>query len=312
MARLGFSIDQRPRYAADDVPAERPPFPPTSLPPGLLLAGKYELGTPIGWGAHSVVYSATHRLLQRKAAVKVLAKTDDESERRFAREAKLAGSLSHPNIVEVYEIGRMDDGRAFLVMEFLEGESLEDRLQRIGPFSIADAMRVGQEVLFALAVAHESQILHRDLRPQNIFMAQTRDGETLKILDFGVSRKFGGEDSILTRPGTFLGDVQYVAPEQLYEDSSIDQRTDIYAVGVLLYRLLTGEPPFAGKALQLLTAVVEHMPPAPSTRRPELTSDVDRVILTAMAKRMDDRFNDAESMAEALRLTSLFSSYVTE
>ncbi|MCB9596458.1 MAG: serine/threonine protein kinase [Sandaracinaceae bacterium] len=290
----------------------RPPFNPNSLPPGMVLAGKYELAQPIGWGENSVVYEATHKLLERKAAVKVLAKTDEESERRFAREAKLAGSLSHPNIVEIYEVGRLEDGRAFLAMEFLVGETLEERLLRIGPFSIHDAMKAGQELLYALAVAHENQIVHRDLRPQNVFMAETRDGEVLKVLDFGVSRRFGGEgDSILTRPGSFLGDIQYIAPEQLYEDGSIDQRTDIYAVGVLLYRLLTGSPPFTGRTAQLLIAVTESMPPAPSTRRPELTSDVDRVILTALAKKPADRFQDAESMAEALRLTSLFSSYVT-
>lgn len=277
-----------------------------------MLAGKYELGRSIGHGEHSVVYEATHRLLQRKAAVKVLAKTDDESERRFAREARLAGSLSHPNIVEVYEIGRLEDGRAFLAMEYLEGETLEDRLQRIGPFSIADAMKAGQQLLFGLAIAHENQIVHRDLRPQNIFMAQVRGEEILKIVDFGVSRRFGGEaDSMLTRPGTFLGDIQYVAPEQLAEDGQIDQRTDLYAVGVFLYRLLTGAVPFEGKSSRVVISIVEELPPPPSTRRPELTADVDRVILTALAKKQKDRFSDAESMAEALRLTSLFSSYVT-
>ena len=143
----------------------------------MVLAGKYELAQPIGWGENSVVYEATHKLLERKAAVKVLAKTDEESERRFAREAKLAGSLSHPNIVEIYEVGRLEDGRAFLAMEFLVGETLEERLLRIGPFSIHDAMKAGQELLYALAVAHENQIVHRDLRPQNVFMAETRDGE---------------------------------------------------------------------------------------------------------------------------------------
>ena len=289
----------------------RPPFNPVSLPPGTVLAGKYELAQPMGWGENSVVYEATHRLLQRKAAVKVLAKTDDESERRFAREAKLAGSLSHPNIVEIYEVGRLEDGRAFLAMEFLVGETLEERLARRGPFDIEEAMRVGQELLQGLAAAHENHIVHRDLRPQNIFMAQTRDGEALKILDFGVSRRFGSEgDSILTRPGSFLGDVQFIAPEQLYEDSTIDQRTDLYAVGVLLYRLLTGHPPSSGRPAQLLVAITEEMPAPPSHHRPELTSDVDKVILTALAKKQKDRFQDAESMAEALRLTSLFASYV--
>ncbi len=277
-----------------------------------MIAGKYELAGPVGWGEHSVVYESTHALLQRKAAVKVLARTDEESERRFAREAKLAGSLSHPNIVELYEVGRLTDGRAFLAMEFLEGETLEERLQRQGVFSVAEAMKAGQEVLFGLSVAHEAKIVHRDLRPQNLFMAQTRDGEVLKIVDFGVSRRFGGEgDSMLTRPGSFLGGIQYIAPERLYEDGEIDHRTDLYAVGVMLYRLLTGQAPFTGSTAKLLVAISEDLPPPPSAHRPELTPDVDKVILTALAKKQDDRFADAEAMAEALRLTSLFAGYTS-
>ena len=290
-----------------------PPFDPSSLPPGTLIAGKYKLGTAIGWGEHSVVYGSTHELLHRKAAVKVLAKTDEESERRFAREAKLAGSLSHPNIVELYEVGRLEDGRAFLAMELLEGETLEQRLQRIGPFSIEDAMTAGQALLYGLSAAHDAQIVHRDLRPQNLFMAQTRDGEVLKIVDFGVSRRFGGDaDSILTRPGALLGNLHYIAPEQLYEDGVIDHRTDLYAVGVLLYRLLTGRTPFDSKGASLLVEIAEETPPAPSTFRTELTSDVDKVVLTALSKEQGDRFEDAESMAEALRLTSLFAGYVSQ
>ncbi|MEC7522203.1 MAG: serine/threonine-protein kinase [Myxococcota bacterium] len=290
-----------------------PPFDPASLPPGTTLGGKYELGAPVGWGEHSVVYVATHRLLERKAAVKILAKTDEDSEKRFAREARLAGSLSAPNIVEVYEIGRMDDGRAYMAMEYLEGETLEDRLERQGPFSIHDAMSYGQQLLHALAVAHDAQIVHRDLRPQNVFMAQIRGEEVLKILDFGISRRFGNaSDSLLTKPGEFLGSAGFLAPEQLYEDGVIDHRTDLYAVGVLLYRLLTGRLPFEGKGSMLLLQVAEKMPPPPSQHRKELTPDVDRVILTALSKDKESRFADAEGMAEALRLTSLFAQYVSE
>lgn len=290
-----------------------PPFDPRSLPPGTTLGGKYKLGAPIGWGEHSVVYVATHRLLERKAAVKILAKTDDATEKRFAREARLAGSLSAPNIVEVYEIGRLDDGRAFMVMEYLEGETLEDRLQRKGPFSIHEAMSYGQQLLHALAVAHEAQIVHRDLRPENIFMARVRGEEVLKVVDFGISRRFGNAgDSHLTRPGELLGSVGFLAPEQLYEDGVIDHRTDLYAVGVLLYRLLTGRLPFEGKGSMLLIQVVEKEPAPPSAHRKELTADVDRVLLTALSKKKEDRFSDAEGMAEALRLTSLFAQYVSD
>ena len=290
-----------------------PPFRPSSLPPGTVVGTKYELGPAIGWGRHSVVYSAVHKLLQRKAAVKILAKTDEETEKRFAREAKLAGSLRHENIVEVYEIGRLEDGRAFLATEFLEGETLEERLAVTGPLSVPEAMRIGQEVLRGLEAAHEQKIVHRDLRPENLFLAIIRGEEVLKIHDFGVSRRFGDSaDSMLTQPGDVLGEAVYLAPEQLYEDGTIDQRTDIYAAGVLLYRLLTGQVPFEAKGPQLLLQIVEQDPPPPSAHRPELPADVDKVILGALAKDPEDRFVDAPAMAEALRLASLFSSYVVE
>jgi serine/threonine-protein kinase len=288
-----------------------PPFDPASIPPGTRVAGKYELGTAIGWGEQSVVYSAVHRLLQRKAAVKILGKRDAETERRFMREAKIAGALRHKNLVEVYEIGRLEDGRAFMATELLEGETLAQRLAQTGPLSIPEAMRIGQEVLRGLEAAHEQQVVHRDLRPENLFLAVVRGEEVLKILDFGLSRYFGdAADSMLTRPGDVVGEVAWLAPEQLYEDGQIDQRTDLYAVGVLLYRLLTGRMPFEQKGPQLLLAVVEQVPPPPSAYRKELTADVDRVVQCALAKDPKSRFPDAASMSEALRLAALFSSYV--
>lgn len=288
-----------------------PPFDPASLPPGTRVAEKYELGPAIGWGANSVVYSAVHRLLQRKAAVKILAHTDAESTKRFAREAQLAGSLRHANIVEVYEIGHLTDGRPFMVTELLEGEGLDARLEKTGPLSIPEAMRLGQELLRGLEAAHDKQIVHRDLRPENLFLAIIRGEEVLKILDFGISRRFGdASDSLLTRPGDVVGEAHCLAPEQLYEDGVIDQRTDLYATGVLLYRLLTGRMPFDAVGPTLLLHIVEKVPDPPSRHRPELTADVDRVLLCALEKDKEARFRDAPAMSEALRLASLFSSYV--
>lgn len=290
----------------------RPPFDPASLPPGTRVGGKYELGPPIGVGEHSVVYSALHVLLQRKAAVKVLAPTDALSERRFAREARLAGSLEHPNIVEIYEFGRLDDGRLFLAMEYLEGETVEQRMKGRGrPFEIPEAFDIGQAVLNALSAAHEKQIVHRDLRPANLFFAKVRGDEVLKVLDFGLSRHYGdASDSTLTSPGALIGAVAYLAPEQLYEDGVIDQRTDLYAAGVLLYQLLTGRLPFTNKGPSLLVDIVERAPEPPSKWRSELPKDVDRVILCALSKAPADRFEDAERMSEGLRLASLFAQYL--
>lgn len=290
----------------------RAPFDPASLPPGTRIAGKYELGPPIGFGEHSVVYSAVHRLLQRKAAVKIVALTDSLGEKRFAREARLTGSLEHPNIVEVYEVGRLEDGRPFLAMEYLEGETLEQRLRhRGGTLDIAEAMSIGQALLNGLAAAHEKQIVHRDLRPPNVFLAQVRGEEVLKILDFGVSRQFGdASDSTLTAPGTLVGGMHYLAPEQLYEDGVVDHRTDLYATGVLLYQLLTGKLPFGAKGPALLIDIVEKTPEPPSRYRAGLPADVDRVVMTALAKDPAKRFQSAEAMSEALRLAAIFASYM--
>ncbi len=145
-------------------------------------------------------------------------------------------------------------------MEYLEGETVEQRMRLRGLFGIDEAMAIGQAVLAGLTIAHENQIVHRDLRPQNLFLTEIRGEEVLKILDFGVSRQFGGNDSTLTAPGTLLGGVGYLAPEQLYEDGVIDHRTDLYATGVLLYELLTGRMPFDGKGPTLLMEIVEKAP----------------------------------------------------
>ena len=290
-----------------------PPFDPASIAPGTVLAGKYVIGASIGHGKVAVVYSATHRLLERKAAVKVIAFTDEKSIQRFSREARLAGSLTHENIVEVYDVGVLDDGRPFMATELLEGETLEERLEREGPLSIDSAMEIGQGVLAGLEAAHDELIVHRDLRPENIFLAKVRGELVVKILDFGISRRFGDvKDTNLTQPGSIVGEAAYHAPEQLFEDGVIDNRTDLYAMGILLYRALTNRVPFTKPGPRLLVSIVDEIPEPPSTHRKELTADVDRVILRALEKQASDRFADAASMSEALRLTSLFSSYETQ
>lgn len=291
---------------------KRPPFNPASLPPGTSIAGKYELGEAIGFGEHSVVYAALHRLLQRRTAVKILGAGEHEPDvvRRFAREARLAASIEHPNVVEVYDVGTLEDGRPFLAMEHLEGETVDDRLRREGPFPVATALDLGQAVLAGLAAAHEKRIIHRDLQPRNLFLARIRGEEVLKILDFGISRECGSGESTLTAPGAILGRVGYLAPEQLRMDRPIDHRVDLYATGVLLYELLTGREPFSGRGPSLLVDIAERAPEPPSRWRPELPADVDRVILSALSKSPDDRFADAEGMSEGLRLASIFAQYL--
>jgi serine/threonine protein kinase len=283
----------------------KPPFDPASLPAGTRLVNKYEIVQPIGWGEYSVVYLALHALLRRKAAVKVLAYTDELTMKRFSREARLGGSLRHPNIIEVYEVGTLPDGRPFLAMEYLEGETAAERFTTRGPFPVAEALHIGRAVLAGLAVAHENRIVHRDLRPENIFLARVRNEEVVKILDFGISRRFGSaNDSTITTPGTLLGDIGYLAPEQLAMNVVVDQRTDLYAVGVLLYRMLTGRMPFNAKGPYQLIEIVDKVPEAPSSIRSDLPRELDRVILCALEKKPEYRFQDAEKMDEALRMVT--------
>lgn len=291
----------------------RPPFDPGSLPPGTRVGGKYELGPPIGVGQHSVVYVALHRFLQRKAAVKVFAATDERGERRFAREARLAGSIEHPNVVKIYEVGRIDDGRPFLVMEYLEGETVEQRMRYRGhPFEIAEALDIVRALLNGLAAAHEKQIVHRDLRPANLFLAQVRAEEVLKILDFGISRRLDDlSDSTPASHETLYDKMGYLAPEQLDERTVVDHRTDLYSTGVLLYELLAGRKPFTSPGPALLADIAQKVPKPPSAWRPDIPKDIDHVVLKALAKRPEDRFESAEGMAEALRLASIFAQYLS-
>lgn len=283
----------------------------TLLEPGTFIADKYKIGRIITRADNSVVYRAEHRFLDRAVAVKVLAATDEASEKRFAREARLAGGLDHPNIVDVYELGYLKDGRAFMVLEHVGGESVRERVERDGPFSIADAMLFGRQALSGLTAAHEQQIVHRDLRPETVYIATIRGEPTLKIVDFGISRRYGADASGLTSPGTLLRKAGYLAPELLQDGAALDHRVDVYSCGVLLYYMLTGRPPFEGSPAALLTAILGEEPKPPSQIRPQLTADVDRVIITALAKRPEDRFPSAQAMSEALRITSLFAEYVT-
>ncbi|MGF1467535.1 MAG: serine/threonine-protein kinase [Sandaracinaceae bacterium] len=291
-----------------------PPFDPAELPPGTRLSGKYRLGPVIGAGMRSVVYLATHELLGRTVAVKVLAPGRDVMmERLFAREARHVSALAHPNIVEVYELGRLPDGRPYLVMEYLDGETVRDRMQREGLFSISAAVAIGRQVLDGLGAAHEKRIVHLDLRPENLSLVKVRGAEVVKILDFGISRRFGtGGDSILKTRESLLEHVTYVAPEQLFDEGVIDHRADIYSTGMLLYVMLTGTSPYDGRGAALVRQVAWTKPEPPSRLRPALTSEIDRVLLCALSKDPVQRFASAEEMGEALRLAALFADYLAD
>jgi len=271
--------------------------------------GPYAIESPVGAGGMGEVYRARDTRLDRTVAIKVLAPSlaaDVQFRTRFTNEARSISILDHPNICALFDVGEQD-GTAFLVMQYLEGETLATRLLR-GAMSLADALRTGREIADALAQAHRAGIVHRDLKPGNVML--TKSGA--KLLDFGLARGVRPEAvqavaSIaatvapdLTAQGTILGTFQYMAPEQL-EGKDADARTDIFAFGAVLYEMLTGRRAFEGKSqASLIAAILEHEPPALTTRLPVATPTLDRIVKTCLAKNPDARWQSAADLSREL------------
>jgi TolB-like protein/Tfp pilus assembly protein PilF len=247
-----------------------------------------------------VVYAARDERLGRIVALKTMALARDESaRRRFWREARAAASVNHPNVCQLYEVGE-DGGEPFIAMELLEGEALAERLRR-GPLSVAETLPIGLGMLSALAALHARGIVHRDLKPSNVFL--TPHG--VKLLDFGLAwtdpdlQRSMGSLSELTRSGAVLGTPRYMAPEQVTGEA-LDARSDLFALGAILFEMLAGRPAFGGRnAVEVLHATLHEQPPA-LTGSPALAA-VDRVIRRALAKRPAERPATADAMAEELR-----------
>jgi Tol biopolymer transport system component/predicted Ser/Thr protein kinase len=283
-----------------------------TLVPGTRL-GPYEVQAPIGAGGMGEVYRARDTRLERTVAVKVLPShlsTSPEVRQRFEREAKTISQLSHPHICALYDVGNQD-GVEFLVMEYLEGETLSDRLVK-GPLAFDQVLRYGLEIADALDKAHRQGIVHRDLKPGNVML--TKSG--VKLLDFGLAKAVApaaarsgasltalptqtGKD--LTAEGTILGTFQYMAPEQL-EGREADGRTDIFAFGAVLYEMATGQKAFSGRSqASLISSIMTSEPPPVSTVAPMTPPAFDRVVRTCLAKDPDDRWQTARDVALQLK-----------
>jgi serine/threonine-protein kinase len=307
--------------------AARPPGPPEgrsgTAPPaagpgtsfdalvGATLAGRYEIQRRIGEGGMGAVYEARHVVLGKRVAVKVLLEKFHERQELVARllqEARLASAIGHENIVDVADFGTTDDGRSFIVMEFLEGESLADVVTRDAPLPVERCLRIGQQVASALSAAHDKGIVHRDVKPENVFLLRRGEQDFVKVMDFGVSkavrsREEGVDLLRLTRTGMVLGTPLYMSPEQARGDEDIDARADVWALGVMLYESLTGEVPFRarnylGVISQVLTETVEP----PSRLRPELAipAAVEAVVMRAMEKDRGRRYQRMEDLKRDL------------
>jgi len=277
---------------------------PDELRPGT-MAGAYLLEKSLASGGGGTVYEARHRLLGRHAAVKVLRRELASSPRmvaRFLREALAVNLIKHPNIVDIYEFGEMPDGRPYYVMELLDGTDLRSLLTKRGRFSPREVLDLLAPVCSALGAAHAQGIVHRDLKASNIHV-EMRDGQQIvKLLDFGIAKlvRPEGEEAGLTVAGARLGTSYTMAPEQIRGDT-IDPRTDIYALGVVLFHLLTGQYPFRGEFMTDIERMHLESPPPRPSQIVAVPPAIDAVVMRAMDKLPERRFPDTESFVAALR-----------
>ena len=268
---------------------------------GQLLDGSYEVLRVIGEGGMGRVYEARHtRLHAKRFAVKLLHQElarQPEVVTRFQREAEAASVLTHPNVVGVYDVNTSADGRPYIVAELLQGEELGRYLDRLDRLPAVEAVHIVRQVCHALGAAHAHGIVHRDVKPENVFLAAPN--ATVKVLDFGISKVSEISDG-LTKTGTVMGTPDYMAPEQARGDR-VDARADIYAVGAILYRALTGRKPFEGSdPMAILTAVLTQEPERPSTLEPSIPLSLELVVQRTMAKNANERFPTMDALEQAL------------
>ena len=268
-----------------------------------LFDGRYRIVRKLGTGGMANVYLAEDQELGRSVAIKILDDrhaADEQFVERFRREAKNAASLSHPNIVAVYDRGEAE-GTYYIAMEYLDGRTLKELLVRFGTPPVKIAIGYTRQVLSALAFAHKYGLVHRDIKPHNVLVDS---GGHVKVTDFGIARS---EASQMTEAGSIIGTAQYLSPEQA-RGAPVDQRSDIYSVGVLLYELLTGAVPFTGDTpVEIAMKHLSAVPEQPSKKRPDVPRGLDLAVVRALAKDPDDRFQSAEEMdAELARIEQGF------
>jgi len=265
---------------------------------GQVLGGKYRAIRVLGEGGMGSVYEAEHVALHRKVAVKVLHPQQAKkkaSVQRFQNEAHVAGAIGHPNICEVYDMGELEDGSPFLVMELLQGETLAERIASEGALPFDDIIDVITQVLSGLVAAHEKGIIHRDIKPENVFLT-LRAGlpAMVKLLDFGISKVAGAEELNLTRTGMVMGTPFYMSPEQARGDRNLDSRVDLYATGVMLYECLTGRRPFHASNYNALLMQILTTDPRPAREvRPAVPEGFEQVIGRAMQRDREKRYQTA-------------------
>ncbi|MCB9614395.1 MAG: serine/threonine protein kinase [Sandaracinus sp.] len=268
---------------------------------GVELEQTYRLADELGRGGMGTLYLARHRRLRRDVAVKVIHAafaTHELALARFFREAEALARVRSPHVVQVLDALKVPDGRPALVVEHLEGEDLQARLNRDGRMGVDEALALAVELCRGLAAAHAVGVVHRDLKPSNVFLDE-RAG-VAKLIDFGVAHLDG--DAALTRTGTVVGTPAYMAPEQVRGSAGVDGRADVYGVGAVLYRCLTGRAPYEGSTpTAVLSKVLEGPPEPPRALAPELPAEAETLVMRAMARDPETRFRSADELAEACK-----------
>ncbi|MGH7279887.1 MAG: serine/threonine-protein kinase [Polyangiaceae bacterium] len=280
-----------------------------SLPkPGDLLAGKYRIERVLGQGGMGIVYAANHELLGVKVAIKLLLtdiSSSQEAVTRFLNEARNAMKIQSENVAKVSDAGHLDGGRPYMVMEYLEGDDLSKLLEKHGVLTIQEAVDYTVQALEALAQAHKEGIVHRDLKPANLFLVARRD-KTLqvKVLDFGISKAtnpLSQGSGAMTSTKALLGSPYYMSPEQLRSSKSVDARADIWSMGIILFELMGGQPPFLGDNFgELFASILESDPPAIRSKRPDVPPQLEQVIMRCLQRRPEHRYSNVGELAAAL------------
>jgi serine/threonine-protein kinase len=269
--------------------------------------GQYRLSRLIGAGGMGEVYLAEHQMMKRPVAIKLIRPSkaaDPQALARFEREVRATAKLSHWNTIEIFDYGRSDDGTFYYVMEYLPGLSLSELVEKHGPLPPARAIHLLVQTCDALAEAHARGLIHRDLKPGNIFAAH-RGGihDVAKLLDFGLAKPIStdGAPIQLTQDGAITGSPLYMSPEQALGDSEPDARSDIYSLGAVAYYLLTGSPPFDGdKPMRVILAHAHEQVVPPSRLRADIPADLEAVVLRCLAKNPADRYPNAQALRQAL------------
>ena len=283
------------------IPAPKQAALKATLGPGSVIDGRYRLSQALSREADSVLFLGTHLHLGRTVEIKLLLEGEAKSQRRFFREGRILSLLRHPCIVGVHDMGVCEAG-PYIVLEHLDGPHLGQMMAERGPLTLHRFRELAGQLLSGLECAHERGVVHRGLNPSAIIVARFGQGvESLKLTGFGASGRLSEDSSSITKSSPVIETATHFAPEQLLEREGADARTDIYAAGVLFYRMLTGTAPFVSKTVAgIIGKILGEPPRPPSAHRPELSCELDAIVLSCMAKQADARFQSIAELQGAL------------